>query len=60
MGLWDMIVTFSIIAAAAYYIWRKFAGSGKGGGCGCSSETGCCGGSSGSSSSTCGGVHHKE
>ncbi|NIQ96460.1 MAG: FeoB-associated Cys-rich membrane protein [Desulfuromonadales bacterium] len=57
MGTWDAVITFGIIAAAAAYIVRKFAKAKKsGGGCGCGSESSCCG--SAGDSSNCGGHHH--
>ena len=51
---WDALVTFAIIGGASFYLVRKFTGSrSKGGGCGCSSGTGCCGGGSHDSASGC-------
>lgn len=43
MELWDTLITFALIAAAAFYIYRKFSKAKKsGGGCGCGSESSCC------------------
>lgn len=56
MTSWDAIITFGIIAAAAFYVIRKFARAKKGGGgCGCGSESSCC--DSGSAHSDCNGDH---
>lgn len=59
MELWDTIITFAIVAAAAFYVFRRFSRSKKsGGGCGCGSESGCGGSESGGHSSDCEGQHH--
>jgi hypothetical protein len=59
MGFLDAVITIGIIAAAVFYLFRKFSKS-KSSGCGCSSEGGCCGGSSHEGSSkTCDGSTHK-
>jgi hypothetical protein len=60
MELFDSIIALAIVASAALYLYRKFAKSNKGGGCGCSSESGCCGKGGGESHSHCGGhmQHH--
>lgn len=39
----DTIITVGIVTIAAFYLYRKFIKTRKNGGCGCSSEGGCCG-----------------
>jgi hypothetical protein len=58
MGLWDAIITFALIAAAAIYLIRQFTRSGKSGSCGCSSEGGCCGNSASACGPCDGSRHH--
>ena len=59
MEIFDSIIVFAIVAGAAFYLYRKFAKSNKGG-CGCGSESGCCGKGGGKGHSHCGGhmQHH--
>lgn len=39
----DTLIAVGIVVVAAIYLYRKFAGTKKSGGCGCSSGGGCCG-----------------
>jgi len=56
---WDTIITFTIIALAALYIIRKFTKAKKaGGGCGCSSEVGCCSSGGHGAPAGCQGMNH--
>jgi|GEM_PF-1478910 len=56
---WDAIITFIIIAIAALYIIRKFISTKKtGGGCGCSSEGGCCSSTGQNGQPGCQGLNH--
>lgn len=59
MGFVDTFITFGIIAAAAFYLYKKFSKSKEGGSCGCSSKTGCCKKSNGASSAHCNGTMHR-
>lgn len=57
---WDAIITFTIIAVAAWYVIRKFTKTKKGGGCcGCSSEGGCCSSAGQSGQPGCQGLNHE-
>ncbi len=40
----DNFIVFIIIAAAVFYLYKKWFGSGKKSGCGCSGCSGCSGG----------------
>lgn len=54
MQLFDIILTSSVIAAAAFYLFRKFSGSKKSdSGC-CGSGSGCCGKHQGDNQHLCG------
>lgn len=59
MAIVDTCITLGIVAAAAFYLYRKFSRSKAGGGCGCGSEGGCCSETQGAASGCCGGnAHH--
>ncbi|MFO7983494.1 MAG: FeoB-associated Cys-rich membrane protein [Desulfuromonadales bacterium] len=60
MELWDTLITFALIAAAAFYVYRKFSKAKKsGGGCGCGSESSCCSRDAAEgTTSHCNGHHH--
>jgi hypothetical protein len=61
MGFLDTFITIGIVAAAIFYLYRKFSKSKSGDSCGCSSDGGCCGGSSHEGSSkTCNGSMHSK
>ena len=61
MGFLDTFITIGIVAAAVFYLYRKFSKSKSGGSCGCSSDGGGCGGSPHEGSSkTCNGSMHSK
>ncbi len=52
MAFWDSLITFAIVVAAAYYLYRRFSKVDKSEGCGgCGSGSACCNGQHGEQSS---------